>query len=307
MVLLRSFFSKFFFSKLFFLVYLGIGFSMLPSIATSENIITHIRPLSNNDVRSYYYIDLLKAVLAKTEAEYGPATLQKAKVRIKQSRAVQLVRDKAGLDIMWTMTSVDREEQLLPIRIPLQKGLLGHRIFIIRDGEQAKFDTVANMAELSALRAGQGHDWPDTEILRHNQLTVQTSPDYGGLFRMLEAGRFDYFPRGVAEPFQEVENRPDMGLTIENKILLKYPAPIYYFVSKSNPQLAQRLEAGLRKMIDDGSFHEFFINHDAIKPILKQANISGRKTFELDNPLLTPETRAILSDKTLWYDGESSL
>ena len=277
-----------------------VGFLISLSLQ-AEMQITHIPPEAENDIRSQYYLDLLKLVLKRTENGFGPARLREAQVRIKQSRAVQLVRDNAGLDIMWTMTSKEREEQLLPIRIPIQKGLLGHRIFIIQKGAQKQFDEIVRLEQLAELEAGQGHDWPDTKILRANGLNVRTNGDYNGLFRMLEGGRFDYYPRGVAEPFLEVKNRSDMAIEIEKKLLLKYPAPIFFFVNKNNLELANRIETGLRLMIDDGSFDEFFISHPAIKPILEQANIKGRLIFELENPLLTDETQQILADPSLWY------
>ena len=49
---------------------------------------------------------------------------------------------------------------------------------------------------------------------------------------MLEGGRYDYFPRGVHEPWSEITARPHLPLTVEKHILVKYPMPAYLFVNK---------------------------------------------------------------------------
>jgi len=116
---------------------------------------------------------------------------------MQQGRAIhQLAQDK-NVDIIWTVTSKTRERQLLPIRIPLLKGLLGHRVLIIRKKEKRIFSAVLNLEDLQQFTAGQGHDWPDVKILQANGINVSTASTYDGLFSMLQAARFDFFPRGI--------------------------------------------------------------------------------------------------------------
>ncbi len=263
-----------------------------------EIVVRHPRGESEEDARFLNKIELLKLALSKTEETYGPFGLQKAKRRMQQDRALKNLAQGKHLDIVWTMTSIEREKELLPIRVPLQKGLLGHRIFIINKKDQAKFDKIRNFADLQNLAAGQGHDWPDTKILRTNKLEVVTSPTYEGLFAMLKIDRFDYFPRGVTEPWREVETHKDLDLVVEKKILLRYRAPEYFFVNKNNKQLAKRLEEGLRMAIEDGSFDQLFIQDPDVIKVLKNANLQNRLVFDLDNPFLPPLTP--VNDKSLW-------
>ena len=84
--------------------------------------------------------------------------------------------------------------------------------------------------------------------------------------------------------------------------MLKYRAPIYFFVSRGDTLLAQRLEKGLRMAIDDGSFDDYFYNSPINKPIFASNKLKGRKIFELNNPLLSPQTP--LSELKLWYKDE---
>jgi hypothetical protein len=76
-------------------------------------------------------------------------------------------------------------------------------MFLINRSDAAKFTKVKTLDDLRQLQAGQGHDWPDTEILRFNGLNVQVSASYESLFTMLRAQRFDYFPRSIIEIWDE--------------------------------------------------------------------------------------------------------
>lgn len=284
------------FSFAIILLFLCSEFS--PAIA-EDLLVRHIRPEGKYDQRNDYYIAMLKLALEKTKAQQGPYRLKMHEKRMLQARALLSVANKQFIDVVWTMTSIDRERRLLPIRIPLLKGLLGHRIFIIRERDKAKYKKIQSLGDLRVLIAGQGHDWPDVSILEENGLPVVTGTDYDGLFAMLKAGRFDYFPRGLNEPWFEVKARRGNGFVVEDSLLLKYPAPIYFFVHLDNSMLAQRIEKGLRLAIDDGSFNEIFQNHPANQEIFKIANFEHRRVFALENPLLSDETP--LDDPKLWY------
>ena len=97
-------------------------------------------------------------------------------------------------------------KRLLPIRIPIQKGILGWRVGLIRKGDQGRFAGVDTLEDLKRVRLAQGQEWPDTLILRANGIDVITAPRYEGLFKMLVSKRFDYFPRSVNEIWDELES-----------------------------------------------------------------------------------------------------
>ncbi len=271
------------------------------AFAQDELVIKHIRPESETDPRNEYFLDLLRLALEKTKETDGVFKLETTELRMYQGRAIaNLERDKS-VDVVWTMTSREREEKLLPIRIPLLKGLLGHRIFLIKKGDQARFSAVETLDDLKTFRAGQGHDWPDFEILQANGLDVFKVANYEGLFKMLERGRIDYFPRGVNEIWAEVRAHADMDLEVEDTLMLQYTAPIYFFVNKKNAQLANRLEQGLRLAIQDGAFNDLLYNHPMIREMFERGNLESRKVFRLYNPLLPPETP--VEEEELWYDS----
>jgi hypothetical protein len=93
-----------------------------------------------------------------------------------------------NVDVVWAMTSNTREEKLLPIRISIDKGLMGWRVALMSKEHASLLQNVHSMSDLQPFQAGQGHDWPDRQILADNGLPVQTSSSYEGLFHMLALG-----------------------------------------------------------------------------------------------------------------------
>jgi hypothetical protein len=283
-----------------YIIFLCLIFN--PVLNASSLIINHIRPYGDEDNRNAYFIAMLELALKKTEDRYGSYDLKQTDIVMNQSRALQGLEHEGNIDIVWTMTSMEREERFKPIRIPLLKGLLGYRIFIIRKGTQDTFTRVKGMADLKKLTAGQGVSWPDTKILKASGISVIESTGYSTLFSMLEGERFDYFPRGVNEPWAEVKAHKEKNLEVEKTLIIQYPAPIYFFVNKNNHKLAFRVERGLRIAIEDGSFERLFRSHPANQEVFTLANIQNRRTFKLKNPLLPSQTP--LHDEALWYQGD---
>jgi hypothetical protein len=100
---------------------------------------------------------------------------------------------------------------------------------------------------------------------------------------MLSAGRFDYFPRSVAEIYPELEAHAKDGFVVESTMVLVYPQPAYIFVNKKNKALAARLERGWQIALGDGSFEELFLAKHGES--LRRANLKNRKIFFLENPI----------------------
>ena len=168
---------------------------------------------------------------------------------------------------------------------------------------QAKFDNVKTISDLKALTIGQGRTWADGRILEANGFKVIKTNKYPSLFYMVEGGRFDGFPRGVHEPFGELEARPTMDLTVEKKLMVYYQMPFYLFVSPNNQALAKDLETGFERAIANGEFDKVFYGDKSIQDVLQKANMKQRTLFKLENPLLSKETP--IERKELWFDPQS--
>jgi len=247
-----------------------------------------------------YYVDLLELALEKTERSNGSFLLKKSAASMLKNAAIQSLAKGGGLDVMWLMTNREREDLLLPVRIPLLKGTLGYRALIIREKDREKFEAIKTLADLRNLTAVQGEVWTDTRILEANGLPVAGVKGYESMFFLIGKGKYDYFPRGITEIWKEVEAHKSKGLVVENKIILHYDSPMYFFVNKGNAALAERIERGLKLAIEDGSFDKHFFNHPLHRETFEKTKLRSRKIFSLDNPYLPEETP--LDERKLWLD-----
>ncbi|EWH11535.1 hypothetical protein DS2_03465 [Catenovulum agarivorans DS-2] len=205
-----------------------------------------------------------------------------------------------NVHVAWVGTSSQYEQNFQPIRVPLFKGLLGYRIFLIKPENQQHFEHVHSVEDLANLTAGQVRTWVDTQILQQADLPVVTANKFGNLFYMLEGERFDYFPRSVYSAFAEKQKFPELGLSVEDNLILMYTLPAYFFVNKDNTALYHEITAGLQQAIEDGSFDDYMYNHPLIKDALELSNIQNRKVIKLNNPYLPPQTP--IDDQRLWFN-----
>jgi hypothetical protein len=79
--------------------------------------------------------------------------------------------------------------------------------------------------------------------------------------------------------------------------------PMYFWFSKTEEgrRLAGRAEAGMRRMIEDGTYDRIFAQYQDHK--IRRLNLRGRKIIRIDNPFLGPETP--LGDRRLWFTPET--
>jgi len=257
--------------------------------------ITYPRALDDTDTRNEYPTALLKLALDKTGVNYEMRPSDRI---LLTGKAMRQLRENREVNVVWSMTDTQREKDLLPIRIPITKGLIGLRVFVIEESRRSRFDNVATKQDLLSLVPLQGEEWPDTKILQANGFNVSTVPEFKEGYEMLALGRGDFFPRSVTEVTAEfAEMGKAKNLQLESSLVMYYPTAMYFFVSKSNPILAKLIETGLQRAVDDGSFDVLFAQ--TYRKTLKDLNIPDRTLFTLENPLLPPKTP--LSDERLWY------
>ena len=253
---------------------------------------------SATDQRSRYPVQLLELALHKAGGQYVAVP---ASVPASQSRNLLLLAANQGIDVFWTVTSWQREQQLLAVPVPIDRGLFGWRLLLIREGEQPRYSAITELAALANWSGGQGHDWPDAQILRAAGLRIETSPSYDGLFGMLLRRHIDYFPRSVAELWQELDAQQDQPIALEQTLALHYPSAQYFFVHPDNQPLAAALELGLRRAIEDGSFLSLFEQHYG--RLIAKAGLGRRRVLELSNPQLP--SSAPLADRSLWFSPDT--
>ncbi len=245
-----------------------------------------------------YIIKLLKHAVKVTNEDYG--TLEVAShgqpADSVSRRIRQVIRGKA--DIVWAVTNLKLEKELISVRIPLHKGVYGFRLFLIKKENQSQFNNIKEVKDLKDFIIGQAHDSADIAILQHAGLNVEKSSSYDGTFRMLARNRFDCLPKSIGEIFVELDQFGTQlpSLKIEDNLVLYYHQPVYFFLRDQD--LATRIEAGLRVMLKDGSFNDYF--NEEYKSLLARANIANRRILRIETPLLEAKSLP-LKRKELWY------
>jgi hypothetical protein len=270
------------------------------SNTASKHLLRYPRSFSGYEQRDSYVLALLQLALNKAGS---PLKISPSTHSMAQNRAFAELTLHRNVDVVWAMTSSEREAQLLPVRISIDKGLMGWRVALLAKQHGQLLQNIHSLADLQKLQAGQGHDWPDRTILADNGLPVQASSSYEGLFHMLAAGRFDYFPRSLLEVAPEAESYQQLGLQIDPYLILHYPATSYFFVAPDDHELAQTLRLGLERALADGSFDQLFYQHYGAA--LRQLKLSQRRILELKNPLLPAGTP--LARPELWLNRNQLL
>lgn len=214
--------------------------------------------------------------------------------RTTEPRAIEAISAGDNMDLALLGTSADADAKLAAVRIPIDRGLLGYRILLIDRARQPLFDDIRTRGDLTRISTLQGKGWPDVRVLRNAGVTVWTG-DYERLFPMIVAGRADAYPRGVLEAFGEREKWGGElpTLAVEKGIALHYRFTSFFYVAKTNTRLRDDLHRGLRRAFADGSYERLFNSDPTIRQALAKADLRNRRIIEMDNPYLSPETRAI--------------
>ena len=246
--------------------------------------------------RSDYFVDTLKQALS-----YSPNKNYQLKFYNKdlpKSRVFENISTNGGISIVAAGATIDREKILQPIWFPIVKGLFGWRIPLVNKENRNLFSHQLSIEAFKKLTVGQLHSWSDTKVLESNGLPVEKGSHYQGLFQMLAANRFDYFPRSIIEVQQELDDHKNLSITIDRNILLHYPTAYFFYVNKSNKGLADDVTYGLEQSLKDGSFERLFMHYygDIINHTLSE----NRRVYHLNNHFLPEKTP--LHRKELWLD-----
>lgn len=288
--------------RLFLLVPASLLFLCFLTQATAEvpDPLLIAQPRSEFDSNHQYYTSLLKKALTKAAAGRKVPDLKTTFV-MEQGRALRELERSGSLDVFWVGTDLAKEQQFRAIRIPLERGLIGFRKFILHKDAVKKFDSIRSLQQLQRLTACQGAFWPDVEIMRHSGLKVEEAPVYENIFKQMVAKRCDYFPRGLHEGVIELEKRQSLypELVRYNKLMLHYPFAVYFFTRKEDEALALWIEQGLEQMIDDGELLEHMQQQALTRHVFPLQHHSSDPWISITNPLLSPDTP--VTDGRYWF------
>jgi hypothetical protein len=257
------------------------------------------RAASPADLRREYSKALLLQVMERTVPEFGPYTIDYADIHMERPRLLEALKDGKLINVTAYPADAKWLKTLRAVPVPTDMGLQSWRIALIDSKNQDRFRKLALPQGLKEMTAGVGAVWVTRASLHDNGFHYVTGSNYIGLFDMLIAGRFDYFPRGVNEIFQEYDQRKQAfpQLAVEESIVLHDNIPSMFFVSPRNPRLYQRIRAGMEALLNDGTLERFVLEHH--RSSLQRARLCNRRRIDLPNKDVDP---AMLARKELWLD-----
>lgn len=250
-------------------------------------------PLYDDDDK--YFENILRAAL---KAADGDHTLRTLHVAIPQSRVIRsLLDDRGMINVLYTGHSSERERLMRQIDIPLSRGLLGLRVFVIRADNAHLFGTIETLDQLTGqITVGSGVGWPDTPILRAAGFDVKTGSVHN-LWQMLAHNRFVAYPRGMNEVLAELKRYARTTLQVpmvsENTIMIAYRFDHFFYVGPEDETRAHIIRQGLDRIYESGEFLKIFYSDPAVEDALNDARQHNRKIYYLPNPLNSDRVRQI--------------
>ena len=260
----------------------------VPSVYATDHFITN-HPESTKDARYQYTYELLQLVIQATQADFGDATLTVADMTMSRNRELKALEQGEMINVMAEASNIEWNNALLPIYIPIRKGVQGFRLFIINQDDVAKLKAVTSLAQLMSLPTGSGSQWTTKIAMQQAGFKVVESVHYENLFNMLSKGRFITFGRGVNEAYQEIAAYHQLypQLTVDESLVLHIPLATYFYVSPHHPRLADRIKVGLKRIIDNGLFDAFFYRHNC--ECLLKSQLNSRLVLKIENPLVSEQ------------------
>jgi len=81
--------------------------------------------------------------------------MQPVSMHLVQSRAlIELIKPEPSLELFWTITDTERERrEPLVVRIPIDRGLLGWRIALVRRSQGNRWKQLRTLAQLARYSA----------------------------------------------------------------------------------------------------------------------------------------------------------
>ncbi|MDC0662798.1 hypothetical protein [Marinobacter sp. SS21] len=190
---------------------------------------------------------------------------------------------RAPINVFFSGYSPERERRLLQVNVPLTRGLLGYRLFLVKAQRAQELSAITSLNTLRRYAIGSGIGWPDNDVFAANGLKLVTSR-YDNLWRMLDMERFDLFHRGVQEIFTELDRPEHSHLAVLPDVAVVFPFDYFFYVSRQQRELHDILLTGLRNAYQSGAFMAHFQSHPAITAALGRARLDQRTLIQLELP-----------------------
>lgn len=266
-----------------------MSFARTTDVQKSQLTIVRVPHMKRQTQHPEYLHKLLELALSRTEATYGPYRIQHQDTETLQER--QLRGLETGEDVSVTYSNAKARWDNVAIRVPfpLMKGLGSVRFFFTLRKNLPALKNVNSLKDFYQFSQGQGLGWSTAIILERNNFRVVYGSRYEGMFDMLEADRFDLLMRSAFELLGEKVHlsTEHPSITYDPNTAMLTFLPMYFYVSNTQPELATRLEQGLKSAYESGDFDKLFRHY--FKEASQLALSPSVRTHWINNVNVTTE------------------
>ena len=271
-------------------------FCFNPLTVVSKTTITYGG--GNDNGGPIYLKTLLELALEKTKPEFGDFELVRNNKNENYPRLI-IQLDKGVYENLVMKVSITDEiiKKYNVIKFPLDRGVTGYRIAFTSLKNNQKQCEIIKLKDVQNELTIQGIGWLDTDILKRNHFNVHAVARTQQMLKMIERNRAEYFFRGINEIRWELSQNPNVSL--EPCFALQYSLPRFFITKKRDIKIAKRIELGLKRAFEDGSFIKLWRKYYIAS--IQMVNMKERQIFELENPYI-----ATLDDEYRQYNFKFS-
>ena len=259
--------------------------------ALPEGVLAVVLDRSQGQDQSDFRYQLLKLVMERSGRPYS---LGLSEQTISQDEAIAALdesglshgRNPLAISVGLYGAGLELNRRLQPVPIPVTGGILGLRAgWTHRDGLE-RMASVRSLNDLRDIVLLQGLGWSDVDVFDASGMRTFTARS-DELFRLVDNRRVHLFPRGIAELERDALIVRDTAAStqLDPHLLIAYPFAGFFYVSRSNPALADAIQLGFERAIDDGSY-QTLVERLILTPWLRQnLQLADRSVLVLPNPV----------------------
>ncbi len=254
---------------------------MLPALgmthAWAETGVRVVGTSAQDDARYEFPLRLLQLLLRVA----GLPVELRLRPHLEQSQAAAALA-RGELDIALLSTQAQHWPELVPLRFPIRRGLLGARLLLARRESLPRFRTLRSLSALQrSLVMGYGEDWQDRALLQRLGFRMHLEPEYPQLFRGLAQGRFDFLSRGINEVWAELDHPllVPHGIVVVPGLALSYPLDDYFYLGPARQNWLPLLRAGIEQLWRSGAYRKLF--EESFGRALQRADFGKRQVLQV--------------------------
>ena len=259
--------------------------SLCYALDTDPMVVSYLK-LPGYEIHYAYRYELIHQIMEVTREDFGDYRLAPYTEQTTNKRYAQLLVEGNRLNLLWASPGTPvADAGAIAIPGEILRGLLGYRVCLVNSQQHSDLGRIKTLKDLSRLKIGQGI-WPDRNVYQYNHISTIEAPNFENLFLMLEAGRFDCIALGADEvvDIYNAKKKDYPFLAIDNHLLIYYHYPLYFYVSKKSPRLAERMQKGFQRLQANGEFYRLFNQYHAQS--LQQLQLSKRQVVCMNSPYI---------------------